>query len=90
MLTYTIIKIKKYFPLTIIKLTSDTSDETSSREHHDSFHRGPVVHDQAGRLWVPDIPQRHLVVIATTEDQVRLLRAETASSEKAALLETIR
>ena len=74
----------------MFKLTSDTSDETAAREHQDSLHRGPVVHDQAGRLWVPDIPQRHLVVIAATEDQVRLLRAETASSEKAALLETIR
>ena len=49
-----------------------------------------MVHGETGCLWVPDIPQRHLVVIATTEDQVRLLRAETASSKNAALLENKR
>ena len=73
-----------------MKLTSDTSDEAAAREHQASLHGCPVIHGEAGRLRVPDIPQRHLVVIAATEDQVRLLRTETASSEITALLETKR
>ena len=54
-------------------LTSNTGDEAPSRKRQHSLYRGPVVHGQAGMLWVPDIPQRHLVIIATTQDQVRLL-----------------
>ena len=58
-----------------VVLTSNTGDEASARQHQHRLHRGPVLHGHAGLLRVPHIPHRNLVVIAATQNQVRLLCA---------------
>ena len=63
-------------------LTSNTGDKTSARQHEHGLHRRPVLHSHAGLLWIPDIPHSNLVIIATTQDQVRLLGAQASSPEK--------